>query len=213
MRQTIKLFLFFLIGVVLLSCESEYSKTVKRELKTGIVHEDLVLGLKLGQTQKEFYNHCWQLNKQKVISAGSGNRFAKHTMLLDSTAQNAEKVDMLFYGIFDQDQVMHGVHLIFSYVKWAPWNKEYHPPVLLKALQQKYLKEYQGNPFIEITIKDDVKAYVKVDGNREILMYPSTDKDVTVKIQDLRFKVNGSRVNQQEEKKVAQKDSTLGLKE
>ena len=111
-------------------------------------------------------------------------------MLLDSTAQKPEKVEMLFYGIFDEEKVMQGMHMKFSYVSWSLWNEAYHSDVLIDKLQEKYLKEYGGNSFIEITVKDDVKAYVKVDGNREILVYPNSNKDVTVKIGDLRYKLN-----------------------
>ena len=80
MSKTIQLFLFLAIALCFAACESEYSKTVKKELKTGVIHKDLILGLKIGQTQKEFYDHCWQLNKQQLVSQGSGNKFAKHFM-------------------------------------------------------------------------------------------------------------------------------------
>jgi len=175
----------------MVSCESEYSRTVKKELQSGKVYEDLILGLKMGQTQKEFYDLCWQLNKKKVISQGSGNRFARQYILLDSTETDAPKVDMLFYGIFDEATIMHGMHMKMSYLKWSPWAKEYQSDKLVNKLQEKYLKEYNGNPFIEITIDDDIKAYTKIDGNRQILIYPTSDKDVTVKIQDLRVKFGG----------------------
>ena len=200
MKKNIQLFLFLAMGITFIACESEYSKTVKNELQTGVVHEDLILGLKLGQTQKDFYDHCWQLNKQKLVSQGSGNKFAKHFMLLDSTAQNPEKVEMLFYGIFDEAKVMHGMHMKFSYVAWAPWNKQYQSGILIKKLQEKYLRDYGGNPFIEIIVNKDVKAYTKIDGNREILIYPNTAKEVTVKMEDLRYKLKGkiAGINQNE---------------
>ena len=187
-------FIFLFLCFVMVSCESEYSETVKRELQSGKVYEDLILGLKIGQTRKEFYDHCWELNKQKVISQGSGNKFAKQIILLDSTAQNQDKVEMLFYGIFDEEKIMHGMHMKFSYLKWAPWNEDYQSDVLVKKLQEKYIREYPGNPFIEIAIKGDINAYAKVDGNREILVYPNTNKDVTVKIGDLRYKLKGNEV-------------------
>lgn len=191
MRKIVKLFLFLAIGITFVACESEYSKTVKRELQTGVVHEDLILGLKLDQTQKEFYDQCWKLNKQQLVSHGPDNNFAKQTMLLDSTAQQPKKVEMLFYGIFDKEMVMHGMHMKFTYLKWAPWNEDYQSAVLVKELKEKYIKQYKGNPFIEISIKEDVKAYVKVDGNREILLYANSAKDVTAKIIDLRYKMKG----------------------
>jgi len=189
MNKAKQLFFLLSIGLFFIACESEYSRTVKNELKTEVVHEDLILGLKIGQTQKEFYDHCWQLNKEKIVHQGPGNRFARHYLLLDSTAQDSKKVDMLFYGIFDEEKVMHGMHMIMSYVGWSPWAKEYQANILLEELKKKYLREYAGNPFIEITIDEDIKAYAKVDGNRQIVLYPSSDKDVTVKIQDLRNKI------------------------
>ena len=184
-----RLILFIISCMLFVACESEYSRTVKKELASGVVHEDLILGMKVGQTQKDFYTQCWELNKQKLVSQGSGNQFAKQIMQLDSTAENAKNVEMLFYGIFDDQKIMRGMHMKFSYLAWSPWNEDYQSDVLIKELQEKYMRQYAGNPFIEITITDDTKAFTKIDGNREILMYPTTDKDVTVKMQDLRYKL------------------------
>jgi hypothetical protein len=175
-----------LLCLTFVSCESEYSQVVKRELKSGVIHEDLIFGMKMGQTLKDFYDRCWELNKQKLVSEGSGNRFAKHIMVLDSIAQNPERVELLFYGIFDEEKIMHGMHMKLSYLKWALWNEDYHAEPLMDNLQKKYIKDYPGNPFIEIDIDATKKAFVKVDGNRQILMFPLSNKDVTVKIQDLR---------------------------
>ncbi len=187
MNLVVKQFVFLLLlCFVLSSCESEYSKVVKRELKSGVIHDDLIFGMKLGETLKDFYSVCWDLNKQKIISQGSGNKFAKYTMQMDSMVENSDKVEMLFYGIFDQNKVMHGMHMKMSYLKWAPWNEQYHAEALIEKLKKKYMREYDGNPFIEIDIDEKQKAFAKVDGNRQILMYRTSDKDVTVKIQDLR---------------------------
>lgn len=182
-KQTLML---LLVSLSFACCESEYSRVVKKELASNVVYEDLIFGLKMGQSQKDFYDRCWQLNRQKLVSQGPGNRFAKHVMVLDSTSQNTEKVEMLFYGMFDENKIMHGMHMIMSYIKWAPWNENFHSKALMENLQEKYIKEYPGNPFIKIDIDGDVKAFAKVDGNRQILMYPTSDKDVTVKIKDLR---------------------------
>lgn len=172
--------------VLLTSCESQYSREVKRELKTGVVHEDLIFGLKLGQTRKQFYDRCWNLNKQKLVSQGPGNQYAKHVMVIDSTVEDSPKVEMLFYGIFDESKVMHGMDMKMSFLGWSPWNKDYHSDKLMEQLKEKYLREFPGNRFVEIDIDDNIKALAKIDGNRQILMYPLTNKNVSVKIQDLR---------------------------
>jgi len=174
------------LAVLLIACESEYSREVKRELKTDVVYEDLIFGLKIGQTRKQFYDRCWNLNKQKLVSQGPGNKYAKHVMVLDSTIEDSPKVEMLFYGIFDEAKIMHGMDMKMSFLGWSPWNKDYHSDKLIQELEKKYLREYAGNRFVEIDIDGNKKALAKIDGNRQILMYPLTNKDVTVKIQDLR---------------------------
>ncbi len=181
-----KLLFFLILGILFTACESEYSKVVKAELKSGEIHEDLIFGMKMGQTRKEFFDICWNLNKQKLVAQGPGNQFAKHIMVMDSTIADSDKVEMLFYGIFDKQKVMHGMHMKMSYMKWSPWNETYQSEALMEKLREKYMKEYSGNPFIEIKLDEEKKAYAKVDGNRQILMYPLSNKDVTVKIQDLR---------------------------
>lgn len=170
------------------SCESEYSRTVKRELKSGVQHNDLIFDLKMGQTQKEFYDRCWELNKQKKVSQGSGNKFAKYILVLDSLSENAENVKMLFYGIFDEEKVMYGMHMKLTYLKWSPWNEVYQAGPLMEKLKTKYEKDYPGNSFIPIQIEEDIQAFAKIDGNRQILMYPMAKGEVTVKIEDLNVK-------------------------
>jgi len=170
----------------LLACESEYTSMVKAEMASGEIHEDLLFGMKVGQTKKEFFDTCWKLNKEKKISQGTGNQYAKFYTTLDSTASIPQNVEILFYGIFDSLEVMQGMDMKVSYVAWAPWNKKYHSPVLVENLQDYYLEMYGGNPFIEIDINEEVKAYAKVDGNRQLLIYPMDNKEVRVKWEDLR---------------------------
>lgn len=187
MESVVKQIFFLLIlCLAFSSCESEYSQTVKEEMNSGVIHEDLILGLKIGQSRKEFFDHCWQLNKQKLVAQGPGNKYAKYILTVDSTSQNPEKVEMLFYGIFDDEKIMHGMEMKMHYLKWSPWNEEYQSDKLIEALKRHYNKEYPGNDFLEIDINEKTKAFAKVDGNRQIIMYPLGDKDVMAKIIDLR---------------------------
>ena len=179
--------LVFLIS----GCQSEYDKLVKRELTSNVIYEDLFLGLKFGQTQKEFFKICWDLNKQKVISQGPNNEYVRFLMENGEIPGVEDNVEMLFYGIFDKNQVMRGIRKRFSFLGWSLWNEEYHSFELIEKLKDYYLKEYGGNEFIEIDLNlEGVKTYVKVDGNRQILMYPVDKKDVVVKIEDTRYKVS-----------------------
>jgi hypothetical protein len=176
---------------LLIGCKSEYEQLVKSELASGILHEDLFFGLKMGQEQKEFFQICWDLNKQKIISQGPKNEYVRYEMKPNEIPNEPEKVEMLFYGIFDEEKVMRGVRKRFSYLGWSLWNKEFHSNKLAEKLKDYYLQTYGGNDFIEIDegIKE-ISTYVKVDGNRQILIYPADTKDVVVKIEDTRYKLS-----------------------
>lgn len=183
------------IGLILLGlclfnicCESEYSRTVKTEMESGVVTTDLFLGLEFGDTRQDFYAKCWKLNSEEKISQGPGNNFARYVFKLDEEDE-LSKVEMLFYGIFDTQGIMRGMDLRFSFLTYAPWNETLHSDELLEALKQKYMKDYPGNSFIKINLDAGYgDAFVKVDGNRQILLYPVSQKDLVAKIEDLRYK-------------------------
>ncbi len=179
-------YLVLFCSLLFVACESEYSKVVKQELASGEIHEDLIFDMKLGITRKEFFAQCWTLNNQQKISQGPGNNYAKYFWDLDSMSEQSQKVEMLFYGIFDENKIMHGMDMKMSYSAWSPWNENFHSPKLMEALKKEYLKTYPGNPFMEIKIKGDKKAFVKIDGNRQIRMYALSNRNVAVKIEDLR---------------------------
>jgi hypothetical protein len=181
------------IGLGLLGCKSEYQQYVEREMATGVVQDSLIFGMRMGQTRKDFFAICWDLNKQQLIREGTGNRTARYTADADTLGNNSEAKDMLFYGIFDEDDIMRGMEMTYSYLTWAPWNRDKYSDSLLYRLRDQYLVGYPGNDFIEIKLDikgQEITALVKIDGNRQILMYPKGNKkDVMVRIEDLRYKL------------------------
>lgn len=181
---------FFLIAICLLfqSCESEYSKLVKAETSKDEVYTDFFFDLKVGQTKKDFYAICWTLNDQKIISQGPGNNYAKY-IINENRDGDTARIEMLFYGIFDNAEKMIGMDIKSSYLSYAPWNEDSHSNQLVESLKKKYILDYPGNDFIRINLENAYgDAWVKVDANRQILMYPLDQKNVAVKIEDLRFK-------------------------
>lgn len=187
-----RLGILIVVAVSLIGCQSEYQQYVDQELATGITQDSLFLGMRIGQTRKDFYTICWDLNKQRLISEGTGNRTARYITDRDSSGVSTpESKDILFYGIFDDEDVMRGMDMTYSYVSWAPWNEARQADQLLLDLRDEYLIHYPGNDFIEIDIKaSESPALVKIDGNRQILMYTKNEKDVVVKIEDLHYKLN-----------------------
>ena len=186
------LVILVIIALALSSCQSEYEQFVEQELGSGIINDSLIFNMRMGQTKKDFFSACWELNRQKLISNGSGNSMARHITDLDTMGKTTPwSKNMSFYGIFDDQDTMRGMDLVYYFMDWSPWVKNRQSDTLLVHLLDLYERGYPGNDFIEIEIKEtNVPAFVKIDGNRQILMYPKGDKDVVVKIEDLHYKLN-----------------------
>ena len=190
-----KIVFFLLILTPLLACEieSEYSKLLKKELKSGKTFDDLVLGLKIGQTKDDFYEICADLNKKKLITSGARNLYPEYILYPKDSVENGKKIRMSFMGIFDNDRIMKGMDIRFNYYSWIAWREEYNSDNLINEIKDTLQLWYPGNNFIEIDLKLDSKnnlAYVKIDGNRQITMYKIDGRDVAVIIEDVSEKIN-----------------------
>ena len=174
---------------MMLGCaESEYSKLVRSEMAKNTIYDELVFDMKFGYTKKQFFDRCWELNNQKLVDQGPNNKFVQH-ILKSKDSSDGKSVSMLFYGSFNNQNIMTGMDMEFSYVAWAPWNKDLYAQKLVPALKDTLQKWYPGNGFIPLKIKElDQDALVKVDGNRQITIYTKNTKDVVVKITDLKEK-------------------------
>jgi hypothetical protein len=167
------------------SCKSsgskQYDKLVKTELAKGVRVDSLFLGIRFGMTSKAFYGYCWELNKKGIISDGSNN-----TMVLYKIDSGLRfPASMNFYPDFYDNKVAN-MRVTFQYNAWAPWNKAQFSDSLLPDVLQLYKKWYPGgNDFIEMTDKDKRTVYVKVDGNRRLLLGKFDDMIVKAEFTDL----------------------------
>ena len=185
--------LVFVLGLILvlfISCKSDYEKLVHEEMQKEEIHEELIFNLKMGQSRKEFYSECWELNKNAIINQGPSNDNV-HYKIPKTEFPDSNQVEMLFFGIFDEDLIMHGLRQRFYYSGWAPWNKDLQSDKLIEKVKLYYENKYPGNEFIPLDLKlgDEVLSYVKVDGNRQITVYQRDPKEVGGKIEDLRYKL------------------------
>lgn len=182
--------LYLILLITSISCKSEYSKVVEKELQSGFILDSTIFDLKFGDSKETYFKKCYELNKQKIITNNHGPN-PQYVEKLDSTMDQTLTKELLFKGIFDEAKILRGVELKYSYTSWAPWNKKRQSTYLLEDLKNKFRKEYKGNDFIEIKIDNNkVKAFVKIDGNRQILMYEKgDDRHVIVKMEDLRYKI------------------------
>ena len=46
---------------------------------------------------------------------------------MEPKEENGKRIDMLFYGIFNEADTMTGFRMRFSYTGWSPWAKDTKP--------------------------------------------------------------------------------------
>ena len=86
------------------------------------------------------------MNNQKLITHGPQNQFAEYTML--PSDENESSIQMLFYGIFDKENIMTGVNMRFSYNGWFPNNANLYADKLVPKLKDTLLHWFPGNDFL-----------------------------------------------------------------
>jgi len=181
----------YLLGIALLvatlsSCtkKAEYEQWVEQELASGERQDSLFLGIKMGMTSKDFYAHCWELNKQGVIRQGSENMSVEYQ--LDDKLKHS--ATMNFYPNFHNNAI-YEMPVTFKYTAWAPWNKELQADSLQAEVLQ-LMQGWYGEKFMNVTHPQHGTAYVRVDGNRRISIFKKDDSRVVAMFTDLTVEDN-----------------------
>lgn len=178
---------WILIVVLLAGCRQSavdaYNAQVKKELAGNKKVNDIFMGISLGMNSKDFYMHCWEMNKKGMFTDGSGNTAVKYRLTNNELRHPAE---MNFYPEFKNGKIVN-MWVKFQYEGWSPWNKNMDSDDLLEDVLQLYKKWYpDGNPFITMTDKNKGNLYVKVDGNRRIIIGRFDEVQVKADYSDLR---------------------------
>ena len=187
MKKLIKSFSFIILLLFLMiGCNSNsYEKTIKKELARGIKIDSMPFGLKLGNSKKDFYDRCWELNKSGVVTQGPGNAYARHYM--EPKEEKGKRIDMLFFGIFDKYDKMTGMKMEFSYTGWSPWAKDYQAEILKEAIEDTLMKWFPGNDFKDVDIEiDDVFASYKIEANLKFKLFKIDDRQIGVRIEQIK---------------------------
>jgi hypothetical protein len=169
--------------VLLSSCKSEYEKVESRELASGKIVNEIFLGLELGMDKKKFYETCWDLNKEGVLTNGPGELSIEYAAELPS----GNPAKMRFYPKFEDDKI-YMMPVEFTYEGWAPWNEDLAVEKLREDVVAFY-EQWFGPGFFEVTNEDKTQiVFVKIDGNRRIRIFKKHESIVRAEIMDLKFK-------------------------
>lgn len=181
MNSSLKLVCFFILALALGACqESEYQRLVKAELASGVRHDSIMFGINFGDSSKEFYTKCWELNKEGMISHGPKNMNVQYTI----RNPKGSDIAMMFYPAYDSNGGINKMDLEFSYIAWSPWNKQLQADQLLPVVKDTLERWYPGNRFVKMPLESDT-IFVKIDGNRRISMKSDGKINVLVKMIDM----------------------------
>lgn len=160
----------------------KYDRRLEKELASGVRYDSLFMGISFGMTTKEFYQHCWGLNKDSVVKQGSANMSVQY----DINDELAYPATMNFYPVFEEDKIVE-MPVRFIYNGWAPWTKELSASNLALDVKRWY-EEIYGKGFITVTHPMNGNAYTKIDGNRRITIYVENDLYVWARFTDMLYK-------------------------
>ena len=142
-------------------------------------YDSLFLGFYFGMEKQAFYDHCWEMNRQKKFIHGTANQNVEYRLEneLDHPAY------MRFYPYFYKDKI-YQMPVTFTYESWAPWNKDYSANALIEKVVT-LMKEWYGGDFESTVHPTQGRAYARIDGNRRISIFVKDEQYVQVVFTDI----------------------------
>jgi hypothetical protein len=175
-----RIIFFVLIVSLTISCgkKARYDRMVKRELASGERYDSLFFGIYLGMASKDFFTHCWKLNKEGLIRQGQHNLSVEHDF-----EELKHSAKMNFYPNFHEEKIFE-MPVRFQYTGWSPWSKHMWSDSLQVDVLNT-LEDWYGEGFMEVEHPKHGSAFVKVDGNRRITLFKKGIEEVYVIFTDL----------------------------
>ncbi len=169
-----------LAGSVLImsGCQSEYDKMRSRELASGVRQDSLFLGFHMGMPSEDFFARCLSLNRQRILTNNSDGRRVQCYIKGEDP-----QIIMNFYPNFKENKIAE-MPVDFHYGGWSPWNKQFWSDKLLPKMVSIFERWY-GKGFIKMEDKERGVIYVKIDGNRQIVIGAKDDQFVKANFTDL----------------------------
>lgn len=171
--------LFYFIALCACSPRERYDHKLAKELASGVRYDSLFMGLYLGMPEKEFYLHCWALNKKGLIKQGASNTTVEYKIKKDLKYPAL----MDFYPKFTDGKISE-LPVRIKYNGWVPWNKKFSSESLQRDVLHWYEKTY-GRGFMKVSHPERGTAFVKIDGNRRITIFTADELYVWVIFSDL----------------------------
>jgi hypothetical protein len=146
----------------------------------GPKSDSLFLGFYLGMPQKDFFDHCTELNSQQKLTQGSGSTTSVEHKI---SGMYGGDVSMRFFPTFIKKNI-YEMPVTYTYDSWAPWNKEYSSAALLPKILESY-KAIYGGDFKVVNDRYQGKIYYRMDGKRRINLFIKDEQFVQAIFTDM----------------------------
>ncbi len=197
MRNSFAVSLFiFSLGLIFQSCDSPGFNFGKDNFTQS---DSLFLGFHLGMPQKDFFDLCTELNKQQKITQGSSGSTNVEFRILN---EYDSEVSMRFFPTFIDEKIFE-MPVTYSYIAWAPWNRQFWAEKLLPKVLEKYKLVY-GEDFKLLNHPVQGKVYYKIDGKRRINLFIKDEQHVQAVFSDLKVE---KRLKEEFEKSQSQEQA------
>lgn len=171
-KNALKIVLFSLLFFLTGCWKSEYERLVEREISKGVKVDSIFLGIYFGMPRKAFFDRCTQLNKQHLTTVGF-----KGSQVLYNLANGRDSIYVHFFPEFKNDSICN-MPVTFTYKHWSPFVRSRQPDSLQLTIKR-VMEKWYGGKFIKVE-RPEFKdyAFVKVDGNRQIVLFCEGEMDV-----------------------------------
>lgn len=177
----------FFIGLITISSCSEkikFEELVSNELAKEIRYDSLIYGIHFGMTDEEFAIYCADMNRKKIFMPNH-NGSAVSLELQDGFN---EPVYIEFFPRFEIGGKITKMEALLNYRDFSYYNKNHGIENLITETKTNFEKGYGGNKFIEMPHENKLLKYqyIKIDGNRKIVLSPNFDgQKLNVEFEDL----------------------------
>jgi len=175
------LVLVIIFGSAIYGCspKARYERKLKQELASGVRNDSIFLGIFFGMTHKDFYLHCWNMNKRGYIKQGPDNKSVEYRVKDELKYPGT----MNFYPEFIDEKIAE-MPVKFIYTGWAPWNRTLSSDSLQIDVLHWVEREF-GDSFIKVDHPKRGSAYIKLDGNRRITIFKENEMIVWAVFTDM----------------------------
>lgn len=175
------------IMVMVVSCndkEISYEEYVAKELASGVRNDSLIYGIHFGMTEEEFKSYCTGMNLQKRFMPNPRGTAVR----LEIQQGFSATVLFDFFPELIPDKPISKIAASMKYRDFSYYDKTYDIGNLVIETKDYFEGGYGGNKFIALPHENKLleHMYVKIDGNRKILLKPTFDgQELQIEFEDL----------------------------